>query len=120
MDRVRGPVDIVYYGCDSESVYLAFEGDIISLDKSSTLHIVIEETGKKLIFPLDKPCSHEGDKLALGERLECALSREHFKKYTSVHLRIDIVHENKIIQSMPGFGSLFVDFAETRADNWFI
>lgn len=120
MDRARGPIDIIYYGYDSASVYLAFEGDIGSLDKNSTLQIVIEETGKKLIFPIDKSYRHKGDKVALGERLECALSREHFKEYTSVHLRIDIVHESKIIQSMPGFGSLFIDLAETCASNWFI
>lgn len=120
MDRVRGPIDIIYYGYNASSVFLAFEGDLASLEKNTVLQIAIEETGEKLAFPMDRAYHHKGDKLALGERLECALSREHFNKYTGVHLRFDILHENKIIQSMPGFGSLFIDLAETCANNWFV
>lgn len=119
MDRVRGPIDLIYYGYDASSVYLAFEGYSASLDKNTILTVLVEETGEKFPLRMSKTYPRKGDKLALGERLECEISRDHFKEYEAVHLRFDLMHEEKIVQTMPGFGSLVIDFSETCA-NWFV
>jgi hypothetical protein len=66
--------------------------------------------------------SHDdnGTQLAIDERVELALSREHFKENSTVHLRFEIVQGEEIIQTMPGYGALFIDLDETYAKNWFV
>lgn len=121
MDRVRGPIDKIYYGHNDSKVFMAFEGDIASLDVASLqLQVTVEETGEQLTLALDRSSSDENTQLAVGERVELALSKSHFKAYSAVHLRFEIVEGNRIIQTMPGYGSLFIDLDETYADNWFV
>lgn len=121
MDRVRGPIEKIYYGHDKKSVFLAFEGEISSLRKSNVkLQITLEETGKQLSFALDGPYMDKESQLAIDERVELALSRSHFKAYNAIHLRFEIVQGERIIQTMPGYGSLFIDLDETYAHNWFV
>ena len=121
MDRVRGPIEKIYYGHDKKSVFLAFEGETAPLDTSGLqLQITIEESGKQLTFAMDRPYSDDGDRLAFGEWVELALSRSHFEAFSAIHLRLEVVRENRVIQTMPGFGSLLIDLEETYADNWFV
>lgn len=123
MDRVRGPIEKIYYGHNDKSIFLAFEGDMVSLEMSSLhLEVIIKETNEHLDFSMniDKPYSDEGMQLAMGERLELGLSKSHFKNYSAVHLRLEIVQGNNIIQTMPGYGALFIDLDETYANNWFV
>jgi len=121
MDRARGPIEKIYYGHDDTSVYLAFEGEIRSLDVSDKrLRIRVEETGEQIEFAMDQPFSGEEDRLSVGDRMELALSRSHFKAYNAIHLRFEILQQNRIIQTMPGFGSLCIDLDETYDYNWFV
>ena len=121
MDRARGPIDIIYYGNNESSVFLAFEGDVASLDRRDmVLHVTIEESKEKLSFGMAQSHENDGNELAVGERIELALSREQFKAYNGIHLRFEIVQKNKIIQSMPGFGSLYIDLGDICANNWFV
>lgn len=120
MDRVRGPIDIIYYGHNESSVFLAFEGDMRSLDMfEMKLQITVEETGEHLSFDMDR-AFEGGDRLAVGERLELALARSHFGAFASIHLRFEIIQGDRIVQTMPGFGSLFIDLDEIYAKNWFV
>ena len=121
MDRVRGPIEKIYYGHNKDTVFLAFEGDIISLDTSKMqLLVIIEETGEQLSFSMHKPYEHKGTQLIIAERVELALSRSHFKKHSMVHLRFEMVQGTEIIQTMPGYGALAIDLDETYAKNWFV
>ena len=121
MDRVRGPIEKIHYGQNETSVFLAFEGEVLSLDISDLkIYITIEESGKKLEFNMDRKFSDDNFSLAIGERAELSLNRSYFKDYKKVHLRFEIVRGNKIIQEMPGFGSLLIDLDETYEHNWFV
>lgn len=121
MDRVRGPIETIYYGWNDRAVVLAFEGDVASLDAPDIrLHVTVEESAEQLDFVLNRPLQHDGDRLAVAERVELALSRSHFGARSGVHLRFEIVEGERIIQTMPGFGSLFIDLEETYAGNWFV
>ena len=121
MDRVRGPIEKIYYGQNNRSVFLAFEGEVLSLDISDLkLYITIEESGKKLEFDMDRRYSDDNFSLAIGERVEISLDRSYFKDYKRVHLRFEIVRGDNTIQEMPGFGSLLIDLDETYVHNWFI
>lgn len=105
MDKVRGPIDIVYYGFDEESLYMAFEGDV---SPSQKIVVEIEENEKSIEL---KPAHLEG-------RLEFSLSREHFGTHRVIHLRLILKDNNKNIQFLPGFGPLTLDFDQQI--NWFI
>ena len=123
MDRVRGPIEKIYFGHNDTTIFLAFEGDMTSLEMSSLhLEVIIEETSEHLDFAMNinQPHSDKGTQLAIGERLELALSKSHFKDYNAVHLRLEIVQGNNIIQTMPGYGALYIDLDETYANNWFV
>ena len=121
MDRVRGPIEKIYYGHDDSSVYLAFAGEVATLERAGLkLHVTIEESGEQLVMAMDRPYKNERFELVVGERVELALSRSCFKPHHAVHLRFEIVRGSRIIQTMPGFGSLLIDLDETYAENWFV
>ncbi len=121
MDRVRGPIEKIHYGHDDKAVFLAFEGDMAALELSKMeLQVIIEETGEHLSFSMGQLHDDEGTRLAVDERLELSLSRAHFKTNSTVHLRFEILQGSNIIQTMPGYGALFVDLDETYAENWFV
>ncbi len=121
MDRVRGPIEKIYYGHNDKTLFLAFEGSVTSLETSRLhLQVVIEETGEQLSLSMQSPYEDNETKLAVDERVELALARAHFKAHSSVHLRFEIVDGKEIVQTMPGYGALFVDLDETYAKNWFV
>jgi len=121
MDRVRGPIEKIYYGQNNTSLFLAFEGDMDSLDMSTLkLQVIIEETGENFSFSMSEVYEAKGIKLAIDERIELALSRVYFKEYATVHLRFEILQGNSIVQTMPGYGALAVDLSETYTKNWFV
>lgn len=121
MDRVRGPIEKIYYGHNDKTLFLALEGEVASLTtEAMELQIIIEETGELLSFSMQERYEDKGIELAIDERVELALSREHFKSNATVHLRIEIVQGHEIIQTMPGYGALFVDLDETYTKNWFV
>ncbi len=121
MDRVRGPIDMIHFGHNEEFAFFAFDGTMSELDlKNLELQVIIQESDEKLSFSMGKKHNNRKVHLVIGERIELALSRSYFKEYNSVHLRFDIVQKNNIVQTMPGFGSIFINFEETYSNNWFI
>ena len=121
MERVRGPIDKIYYGHNDSKVFMAFEGDVTSFDTASLeLKVTVEETGEQLTLVMERSSSDENTQLVIGERMELALSQRLFKPYRAIHLRFEIIEGSRIIQTMPGYGSLFIDLDETYADNWFV
>ncbi len=123
MDRVRGPIDMIYYGHDDQKIYLALEGDVASLKMSHMkLEVIVEETGEhfNFNFSLDTPYEKDGIRFAVDERIELSISKAHFKEYSTVHLRFEILKGSEIIQTMPGYGALFIDLDETYVHNWFV
>lgn len=121
MDRVRGPIDIIKYGHDNSSVYIAFEGNVGSFCQGdSTVNVTIEESGETFVF---SPLAHDeasGRLCAIDERLEIALPLDSFQGHNAIHLRFEIVQGAKIVQTMPGFGALLIELNETYAKNWFV
>lgn len=119
MEGMRGPIEMILYGYDEKSLYLAFDGDFANRSELA-LVMIIEETGKQFTFPLEEPDSTEGIQIALDERLEIGISRIYFKSHTAVHLRFELIRGERVIQTMPGSGPLLVDLDENYAGNWFI
>jgi len=121
MDRVRGPIEKIKYGQDDNNIYLAFEGEMRSLERSKfQLELIIEETGESITFNMQKNYDNDGVRLAINERIELELSKEHCKDASLVHLRFEILHGKEIIQTMPGYGALEINLEENYAANWFV
>lgn len=109
MDRVRGPIDMLYYGFDADNIYVAFEGDIgdycdISVD------IRMEEDAESFTL---KPNRVE-------KRLEFFFSRSDVAQGESITMRFTLQSGDNVIQTLPGFGALRIDLRENLASNWFI
>ncbi len=121
MDRVRGPVDIIYYGHNKTAFYAAFDGEFRGIDKKGLkLRVTIEELERVIEYDLENPKSDNDDLVALEERLELALSRVHFDNLRKLHLRFELSRGMDIIQILPGNGSLEVDLDVHYATNWFV
>ena len=121
MDRVRGPVEMIRYGHDEETIYLAFEGSLDALkEPEASLLITIEENGCRCSLPMQNAEGENGARFAIGERVELALPRTLFEGHDFIHLRFEIVRGDEIIQTLPGHGALAVDMAETYAQHWFV
>jgi alpha-amylase/alpha-mannosidase (GH57 family) len=121
MDRVRGPIDALYYGHDKKSIYIAFEGDISAINRRGLkLLVILEESGEHFEFDLEALRGSEHDIVAMNERLEIALSRSHFGELRVFHLRFELISGIQILQTMPGNGALSIDLNEHYAANWFV
>lgn len=121
MDRVRGPIETIRYGHDDAFVYLAFEGDMEQLARPGTsLIVTLEETDRQLEIPLQTHVQNAQMTLAMQSRIELAVSKEHFLQRDAFHLRFEFRREEEIVQTLPGYGALFVDMNETYAEHWFV
>ena len=119
MDRVRGPIEKIYFGHNRHEVLLAFEGDVASLaDKQ--LSVTVEETSRQLLLRMDRSYREKDLVIAVGERVELSLSRALFNGCDVVHLRFELLDGKTVVQTLPGFGALSIDLEETYARNWFV
>ena len=121
MDRVRGPIEKIHYGQDEKAVYIAFEGDMKDLTHSEiNIQVVTDDATEIFQIQLNKSYNKDGIELILDERIELSLARWHFKDFSRVNLRFELVKGNQILQTMPGYGALFIDLDEDYASNWFV
>jgi len=121
MDRVRGPIEIIRYAQDEESIYVAFEGTIASISKETTLLIItIEETQEQLSCSLDKSKKSSKFDYTVGDLIELRLSKSCAMHHTILHLRFELLTGEKIIQIVPSYGALKIDINEDYAANWFV
>ena len=121
MDGVRGPIERILFGHDDARVYVAFEGDVASLAvEEGYLSVAIEESQRHLRFACDRPTRGKEAECAFGERIELALSRSLFGGSDIVHLRFEIGVAERIVQTLPGYGTLRIDMSEDYARHWFV
>lgn len=121
MDRVRGPIEMIHYGQDENSIYIAFQGELGELKSSNLqLEIFIEEMEKTISLSMNKAYSADGIKFAIDEHIELELSKLHCVECQHVHLRFEILQGKEIIQTMPGYGALAINLKETYTANWFV
>ncbi len=121
MDRVRGPIEMIRYGHDDTFVYLAFEGNLEILRALEvTLIITVEENGNQLEIPLEKPIENKKIKFAMQSRIELAISKKQVIGLDAFHLRFEFRRKDEIIQTLPGYGALYVDMNEHYSEHWFV
>lgn len=121
MDRVRGPIEKIYYGQDNNNIYIAFEGKIEELKSSNLiLEVYIEEMQKTISFSMNDIYNENGIKFVIYERIELELSKMNCVDCRMIHLRFEILQGKEIIQTMPGYGALAINLDESYTANWFV
>lgn len=121
MDRVRGPIEKIYYGHDADHIYVAFEGQIEGLKKNRVrLQIIIEETNDKCTVVIGEENPGCRVKSAIEDGIELALPMSMFDGHRLLHLRFEFEEENTILQTLPGYGALEIDLDEDYTKNWFV
>ncbi len=109
MDRVRGPINIIYYGFDEKALYFRLQGDVEGL-KSFRIEARIEE--------MMEPIEMMSVSSPMG--IEALLMREHIADRSMIRIRLILRTEEKEIQTLPGFGYLSIDLNDRFSENWFI
>ena len=116
MDRVRGPLDKIKFGFDRKYIYILFDGDIESLQESQLL-IASTALPETLILSITKSAEY----ISIGKTIQLALPRALFHiKDDQITLNFEIRKDNKIIQTLPGYGLLEIEINKEYTKNWFI
>ncbi len=118
MDRVRGAVDKIYYGQDSQKIYFAFDVDIDELKKSEKLKIIIEPIGFSREFSL-LTCKEGIVEIAVDKWLEIAVDKSGID-IDKLVFRFELGKEDIITQTLPGFGELEIDLDADYSEKWFV
>ena len=127
MDKARGPVEKIYYGQDDMLLYFAFKGDIKRLCECDRLNIWIDCIEESVSVDLN-PFKEYGQfchsekleiELACESWLEFSINKDKFEKRV-IKIRFELIKDNIIVQTLPGFGEIDIDIESDHSDNWFI
>lgn len=115
----RGPVERLYWGLDAKALYLRLDGDLEKLKEGGRLEIFAGSRHWSLSLE-DPAKAPRGIRWALDEILEIAIDRTLLPHDPAFTLRLEIVHDDKLLQILPGAGELHIDPAETLERCWFV
>ncbi len=119
MDRVRGPISAIYWGKNSSHIFIRLDGDI---DAVNSLNIYINHRKEPISIDIgDKIYNKNGIKLAADSIIEVSIDRNILNDKKTAYIRIEIIRDGKILQTLPGTGELviFLDYRYNLV-NWFI
>jgi alpha-amylase/alpha-mannosidase (GH57 family) len=118
MDRVRGALKKIYYGQDSDNIYFAFDADMKALKSCDKLNIIIEPIGFNEEFSL-LTCKEGIVEIAIDKCLEISIDKSSID-VNKLAFRFELVSDNIITQTLPGFGELEIDLDTDYSENWFV
>ncbi len=124
MDRVRGAVRKIYYGQDEHNIYFAFDADMFLLYECDNLTLLVEPRGFKKSIDL-KELHVKGEyrddniQVSSDKWLEISIDKSNFKD-NILEFRFELIKENIVTQTLPGFGELEMDLNTQYSENWFI
>ena len=122
MDKQRGPVQKIYYGQDDEKIYFSFEAKIKKLCESSAVEIIIEPMNIRAKIDFESKKTFIGDlevEVACGSWLEMSIDKQTIED-DEISIRFEIVQDERVIQTLPGFGELKIDLGNDYSQNWFV
>jgi alpha-amylase/alpha-mannosidase (GH57 family) len=123
MDKKRGVVKKIYYGQDDSKIYLSFElkkGK--KFCKESVMDIIISSEDIKTRVKFEgKHSFSDGIEIEVvcGDWLEMSIDKQSLKK-DEISMSFEILKDDKVIQTLPGFGELKIDLGNDYAQNWFV
>jgi len=122
MDRQRGPIRKILYGQDDDKIYISFLAKRNKLSEDDFIHIIIEPLNIKSKLPLKSQKTSIGPlevEVAYEDVFELSIDKELIDT-DSISIVFEIEHDEKIIQSLPGFGELKIDIGNNYSKNWFV
>jgi len=122
MDKKRGPIKKIYYGQDDEKIYFSFEAKVKKLCVSNAIEIIIEPLNIRGKIDFETEKTFIGDlevEVACGSWLEMSIDKRMIKE-DEISIRFEIQRDNKVIQTLPGFGELKIDLGNDYSQNWFV
>ncbi|BDY11739.1 glycoside hydrolase family 57 protein [Hydrogenimonas cancrithermarum] len=120
MDKVRGPIETIYWGENGGAVYLRLDGDMEKLKRSGVLHIYIDELDTPIDLAAADAPLHGDISFAVGDIVEIALSKRIFRGMNKIHLRIEVELDGQVVQTLPGVSELGIDLQDDFSENWFV
>ena len=122
MDKQRGPIKKIYYGQDDDKIYFSFETKMQKFCVKNSMEIIIEPINVRSKIDFKTQNSFVGDlkiDLACGSWLEMSIDKRTIKE-DEISFRFEILQDDKVIQTLPGFGELKIDLGNDYSQNWFV
>ena len=123
MDKVRSPINKIFYGQDKDFLYFAFSANIETLLKCESLKIVIEPIEASIKIPLkvgsEKVKKDFKIEYACKQWLEMKIDKKSFEQ-RNLNFRFELIKDKRVIQTLPSFGELACDLDNSYSNNWFI
>ncbi len=119
MDRVRGPIESIYWGKNSSNIFIRLDGDI---KRVNIINIYINHAKKPVtVNTKDKSYNKNGIKVAIDSIIELSIKKDTLKNNKLALIRIEINSIDNILQILPGTGELkiYLDNKDIMM-NWFI
>ena len=128
MDRVRGPVERIYFGRDEHHLYCAFEGDMVKLRSCERLVIFIEPLSERFEIDMAQFCKEEVSPFEEGSLKMQVACHTYLELSIAImacdcpqlQLRFELEKEGRVIQTLPGFGELTFELEDSYIRNWFV
>ena len=118
MDRVRGPIDTIYWGKNSDYIFIRLDGNVEALDR---IDIYIDSKEPIKIDATEPTFKSSGIEVAIDSIIEISISQDIFANSELAVIRLEILNSNKILQTLPGTGELRVALDDNISlKNWFV
>jgi len=117
MDRVRGPIETIHWGEDSENIYIRLDGDMKSWDR---IDLYAEETKESFSIEKEAKFSDGYIRAAVDEIVEIAIDKRLFSGKERATLRLEMIKEDIPVQTLPGSGELTIELKKRECRDWFV
>jgi len=122
MDRVRGPVEKIYWGEDDRNIYIRLDGDMERvLSDSLSIRIYIGSVSDMVEISEDSIYESDTVKAVVRSVAEIEISKSAFHEERYAKIRMEIHSpEGIVIQTLPGSGELRIDLNDDYGESWFV
>jgi len=122
MQASLGVVEKIYYGEDAQKLYFSFEGMLQKYCTNAQIKIIIEPLNLNAVVAFNAGKTTLNGLViesACKQNLELSIEKSSLKA-TKIFIRFEIISDEKILQTVPGFGELSLNLNENYAKNWYI
>ena len=122
MQASSGVVEKIYYGEDAQKLYFSFEGMLQKYCTNAQIKIIIEPLNLNAVLAFNAGKTTLNGLViesACKQNLELSIEKSSLKA-AKIFIRFEIIADEKILQTVPGFGELSLNLNENYAKNWYI
>jgi alpha-amylase/alpha-mannosidase (GH57 family) len=122
MDRDRGLIQKMLYGNDANKLYFSFQVDSNIHFTADAICIIIDALEIKGNIELkDQISTLNGYEINVFKSSWTEMSIDIASvSLPEISIRFELLHEGKVVQTLPGFGELKIDLSRDYSHNWFV